>query len=90
LEDCFKILKDNPVQVDQKLESLFLGVSDTLKALLEQLSGPFGLSEEVANTLMSETEPVFQWLHEHLEQLVQKGGTAEIGDHAVSKPNTAD
>ncbi|RUR87801.1 hypothetical protein DSM107007_14710 [Nostoc sp. PCC 7120 = FACHB-418] len=90
LEDCFKILKDNPIQVDQKLESLFLGVSDTLKALLEQLSGPFGLSEEVANTLMSETEPVFQWLHEHLEQLVQKGGTAEIGDHTVSKPNTAD
>ncbi|MBD2255457.1 hybrid sensor histidine kinase/response regulator [Nostoc parmelioides] len=90
LEDCFKILKDNPIQVDQKLESLFLGVSDTLKALLEQLSGPFGLSEEVANTLMSETEPVFQWLHEHLEQLVQKGGTAEIGDYTVSKPNTAD
>src|SRR5689334_8477940 len=56
LEDCFKVLKENPIQVDQKLESLFLGVSDTLKALLEQLSGPFGLSEEVANTLMSETE----------------------------------
>ncbi len=40
LEDCFKVLKDNPVQIDQKLESLFLGVSDTLKSLLEHLSGP--------------------------------------------------
>ncbi|MBD2346375.1 hybrid sensor histidine kinase/response regulator [Anabaena subtropica] len=90
LEDCFKVLKENPIQVDQKLESLFLGVSDTLKALLEQLSGPFGLSEEVANTLMSETEPVFQWLHEHLEQLVQKGGAGEVGDHAVNQPNPAD
>ncbi|MBE9082595.1 response regulator [Tolypothrix sp. LEGE 11397] len=72
LEDCFKVLKENPIQVDQKLESLFLGVSDTLKALLENLSGPFGLSEETANTLMSETEPVFQWLNEHLELLVQQ------------------
>ncbi|MBW4564448.1 MAG: response regulator [Mojavia pulchra JT2-VF2] len=75
LEDCFKVLKENPIQVDQKLESLFLGVSDTLKALLENLSGPFGLSEEAANTLMSETEPVFQWLNEHLELLVQQGNS---------------
>ncbi|WP_341526753.1 response regulator [Nostoc sp. UHCC 0302] len=72
LEDCFKVLKEHPVQIDQKLESLFLGVSDTLKALLEHLSGPFGLSEDAANTLMSETEPVFQWLNEHLELLVQQ------------------
>ena len=75
LEDCFKVLKDNPIQVDQKLESLFLGVSDTLKVLLEHLSGPFGLSEDAANNLMSEAEPVFGWLHEHLELLVgQQGG----------------
>ncbi|MHC5937403.1 hybrid sensor histidine kinase/response regulator [Nostoc sp.] len=82
LEDCFKILKDNPVKIDEKLESLFLGVSDTLKALLEQLSGPFGLSEDAANTLMSETEPVFQWLYEHLELLVQQAnsGTASSPD----------
>ncbi|MEH2217351.1 MAG: Hpt domain-containing protein, partial [Nostoc sp.] len=73
LEDCFKVLKDNPVQIDQKLESLFLGVSDTLKSLLEHLSGPYGLSEDAANTLMSETEPVFQWLYEHLELLVEQG-----------------
>jgi chemosensory pili system protein ChpA (sensor histidine kinase/response regulator) len=72
LEDCFKVLKENPIQVDQKLESLFLGVADTLKALLENLSGPFGLSEETANTLMSETEPVFQWLNQHLELLLQQ------------------
>ncbi|MFN6440450.1 MAG: response regulator [Nostoc sp. DedSLP01] len=75
LEDCFKVLKEHPVQIDQKLESLFLGVSDTLKALLEHLSGPYGLSEETANTLMSETEPVFKWLNEHLEQLVEQGNS---------------
>ncbi|MBH8563632.1 response regulator [Nostoc sp. CENA67] len=73
LEDCFKVLKEHPVQIDQKLESLFLGVSDTLKSLLEHLSGPFGLSEEAASTLMSEAEPVFKWLNEHLDILVKQG-----------------
>ncbi|MBD2678507.1 MULTISPECIES: response regulator [Nostoc] len=83
LEDCFKVLKEHPVQIDQKLESLFLGVSDTLKALLEHLSGPYGLSEETANTLMSETEPVFQWLNEHLEQLVKQGNSGVAGSSAT-------
>jgi len=78
LEDCFKVLKEHPVQIDQKLESLFLGVSDTLKSLLEHLSGPYGLSEDAANTLMSETEPVFQWLNEHLELLVQQGNSGVV------------
>ncbi|MBW4611827.1 MAG: response regulator [Desmonostoc vinosum HA7617-LM4] len=84
LEDCFKVLKEHPVKIDQKLESLFLGVSDTLKALLEHLSKPFGLTEEAANTLMSEAEPVFQWLNQHLELLVHSNGA--IKQHA----NTAD
>ncbi|MEH2238147.1 hybrid sensor histidine kinase/response regulator [Nostoc sp.] len=95
LEDCFKILKDNPVKIDQKLESLFLGVSDTLKSLLEHLSGPFGLSEDAANTLMSETEPVFQWLYQHLELLVEQGknGVASSPDatelHTTSVENVS-
>ncbi|MBD2568010.1 response regulator [Anabaena lutea] len=76
LEDCFKVLKEHPVQVDQKLESLFLGVADTLRSLLDHLSSPFGLSDETANTLMSETEPVFEWLIQHLELLVQPGSSA--------------
>ncbi|MBE9005258.1 response regulator [Fortiea sp. LEGE XX443] len=80
LEDCFKVLKECPVRVDEKLESLFLGVADTLKALLENLSGPFGLSEEAANTLMSEAEPVFKWLNDHLELLVQKGNNGLADD----------
>ncbi|MBI1243093.1 hybrid sensor histidine kinase/response regulator [Umezakia ovalisporum] len=74
LEDCFKVLQEHPVQVDQKLESLFLGVCDTLKVLLEHLSEPFGLSEEAANNLILETESVFKWLHEHLELLVEQTG----------------
>ncbi|WP_026104143.1 response regulator [Anabaena sp. PCC 7108] len=82
LEDYFKILKEHSIKVDQKLESLFLGVSDTLKALLDHLGSPFGLSEETANTLMSETEPVFEWLNQHLQLLVQsEGRTAPIAEH---------
>jgi chemotaxis protein histidine kinase CheA/CheY-like chemotaxis protein len=88
LEDCFKVLKDNPVHIDQKLESLFLGVSDTLKSLLEHLSGPYGLSEDAANTLMSETEPVFQWLYEHLELLVQQGKSGVSSNPNVTQVHT--
>ncbi len=82
LEDCFKVLKEHPVQVDQKLESLFLGVSDTLKALLENLQGPFGLTDETANNLMSEAEPVFGWLNEHLDLLVKQGSGATTPIHS--------
>ncbi|BAY85778.1 multi-sensor signal transduction histidine kinase [Calothrix parasitica NIES-267] len=90
LEDCFKVLKDNPVKIDQKLESLFLGVSDTLKALLEHLSGPFGLTEETAETLMSEAEPVFGWLNEHLDRLVKKSpGESGVAESTNSKPAQA-
>ncbi|MEH2082998.1 MAG: response regulator [Nostoc sp.] len=89
LEDCFKVLKDNPVQIDQKLESLFLGVSDTLKSLLEHLSGPYGLSEDAANTLMSETEPVFQWLYQHLELLVEQGKSGVASSPDATEPTTS-
>ncbi|MBD0262260.1 MAG: response regulator [Tolypothrix sp. Co-bin9] len=87
LEDCFKILKEHPDQVDEKLESLFLGVSDTLKALLEHLTGPFGLTQEAANTLMSETDPVFKWLYEHLELLVQESGNQATIDIEITASN---
>ncbi|MBE9206373.1 response regulator [Nostoc sp. LEGE 06077] len=88
LEDCFKVLKEHPVRIDEKLESLFLGVADTLKALLEHLSGPYGLSEEAANTLMSEAEPVFKWLNDHLDLLVQKGHNGVADDsHTVIQPS---
>src|SRR6476469_692765 len=36
LEDSFKILKESPVKIDKKLESLFLRTSDALKELLER------------------------------------------------------
>ncbi len=90
LEDCFKVLKEHPTHVDQKLESLFLEVSDTLKALLDNLQGPFGLTEEFASQIMSKAEPVFQCLHEHLNLLVQQeGGTVKTagGDNWQKRQN---
>ncbi|MFB2838801.1 response regulator [Floridanema evergladense] len=70
LEDCFKLLEESPVQVDQKLESLFWQVFDALKELLEQLQGPFGLTEDVSNNVMSSVELVSSELRQHLEKLV--------------------
>ncbi len=70
LEDSFKILKECRVKVDQQLESLFLRIFDTLQGLLEQLSGPFGLTEELGEQMVRELEPVFQELNNHLGGLV--------------------
>ncbi|MBW4487127.1 MAG: response regulator [Trichocoleus desertorum ATA4-8-CV12] len=74
LEDCFKLLKECPIKVDQKLESLFLRVFDTLHELLEQLQGPFGLTEDTANGIMSGIEPIFTELTNHLEGLITQAG----------------
>ncbi|MEG5058998.1 response regulator [Microcoleus sp. A2-C5] len=70
LEDSFKVLKECSVKVDQQLESLFLRIFDTLQGLLEQLSGPFGLTEELGEQMVRELEPVFEELNRHLGGLV--------------------
>ncbi|NET28930.1 response regulator [Okeania sp. SIO1I7] len=68
LEDSFKILRETSIQVDNKLESLFLSVLDTLQELLEQLSNS-GLTEKEEKTKLEKLEPVFQDLEEHLDDL---------------------
>ncbi|MEG4234799.1 response regulator [Microcoleus sp. Pol11C3] len=82
LEDSFKVLKECSVKVDQQLESLFLRIFDTLQGLLEQLSGPFGLTEELGEQMVRELEPVFEELNGHL------GGLVGYGEHDVDE-NTA-
>ncbi|MCA1991930.1 MAG: Hpt domain-containing protein, partial [Coleofasciculus sp. S288] len=78
LEDCFKILKESSVQADQRLESLFLQVFDTLQALVEQLQTPLGLTDEIADSIMLDAEPVFEELNTHLEQLVRSAEGSEM------------
>lgn len=70
LEDAFKILRDETIEPDSTLESLFLKAYDILQDLLERLQGPFGLSEEEGEAIMKEAEPHFVELLNYIEQLV--------------------
>jgi chemotaxis protein histidine kinase CheA len=68
-EDCFKILKEHPVKIDQRLEDLFLKGFDTLKELIEALQSPFGLREEDAQQAVVASEPTFRELQAYLSTL---------------------
>ncbi|WP_404787913.1 response regulator [Altericista sp. CCNU0014] len=69
LEDYFKILKEHPVRVDAKIESLFLKVFDGLNVLTEELQSSLSLSEELSHQTLQSVEPVFDELQAHLAQL---------------------
>lgn len=75
-EDCFKILKEHPVKIDQRLEDLFLKGFDTLKELIEALQSPFGLREEDAQQAVFEAEPTFRELQAYLNKLIAGKSTA--------------
>ncbi len=74
LEDCFKIIRENPVDIDQTVESQFLKGYDTLKDLVERLQGPYGLREEEGEEIVENALPVFAELEANLNTLVN-GGT---------------
>ncbi len=75
LEDYFKVLREcQSIRVDQKIETLFFRIFDTLQALLDQLQGPFGLTDDKSSEIMSDVEPVFGLINEHLAVLVAKAG----------------
>ncbi|MGD1714198.1 Hpt domain-containing protein [Dapis sp. BLCC M172] len=74
LEDCFKIIRENPVDIDQTVESQFLKGYDTLKDLVERLQGPYGLREEEGEEIVENALPVFAELESNLNTLVS-GGT---------------
>jgi chemotaxis protein histidine kinase CheA len=92
LEDCFKILKENQVKVDQKIESLFLKGFDALAELLKLLQGPFGLRDEEGERVVQKVEPVFGQLQDYLNSLVRgreavkpndKAPDANFGDRVI-------
>ncbi|MGH2415426.1 MAG: Hpt domain-containing protein [Microcystaceae cyanobacterium] len=70
LEDGFKILKENEIPIEQKLESLFLGVYDVLQDLIEHLQSPFGLRDEEAESILERGEPTFVELQDYLNHLL--------------------
>ncbi|MEM6836774.1 MAG: response regulator [Cyanobacteria bacterium P01_C01_bin.120] len=88
LEDYFKDLKEAPTtQVDRDLETMFLQIFDGLQALLEELQGPFGLTEDKAQEVMADIEPVFDRLESHLNELVAMAPAA-APEPAVPVPAT--
>ena len=72
LEDCFKILRDQPVPVDQKLETLFLQGYDALKALVEELatSPTLSLRPEIVDSVLTGSAANFVALKEYLEEML--------------------
>lgn len=90
LEDYFKVLKECPeVEVDQKLESLFLALFDTLKELIEELEHSLCLTDSVVNNLMSKVEPVFTELNQHIALLVNQAGGDMQPDTVSTQPSSA-
>jgi chemotaxis protein histidine kinase CheA len=87
-EDYFKILKENPVRIDQKLEDLFLKGFDGLKALIDQLQSTFGLRDEEAEQIVKATEPVFAELGRYLNLLIN-GESTVAKQTATSTGNNA-
>jgi chemotaxis protein histidine kinase CheA len=75
LEDCLKLLKENPVQVNQQIETFFLAGLDALKELTDLMEGPFGFQEEAAQQVRQRVEPTFTQLEAYLKQLIS-GGSA--------------
>ncbi|URR36118.1 response regulator [Thermosynechococcus sp. HN-54] len=88
LEDYFKILREHPVTVDETLEQLFLQAFDALRELLDELQGPFGLTEETATATLNRVEPVFNQLQAHLSHLTQ--GTEAAPPVTVPSPPVAE
>lgn len=77
LEDHFKVLKENPIQVDRDMESLFLRAFDTLVELLDHLQSSFGLTDEIGDRILREAEPTFQALKDRLDLAMGGSGSPE-------------
>lgn len=85
LEDAFKILKENSLEVDQKLESLFLKAYDVLQDLVERLESAMELPDNEVAGIMQEAEPNFAELQSYLQEALSGRGKPA----AVAAPTAA-
>ncbi|MDY6802422.1 MAG: Hpt domain-containing protein [Cyanobacteriota bacterium] len=83
LEDCFKIIKDNPVDIDDNIESQFVKGYDVLKELVEKIQDPYGLRDEEGEGIVKAALPFFEDLENNLNSLIAGGKPAKGGG---SKP----
>ena len=90
LEDYFKLLKDNPIKIDRKVEDLFLRGFDEMKGLVEALQSPFGLRAEDGEQSLARSMPIFQELGNHLNLLIsgKKAESAVINPAAATQVGT--
>jgi len=78
LEDSFKILKDNPVDVDQKLETLFLNGYDHLQDLIDRLESSANFSDSDAVEILAQAESNFALLDQYLQQLLSGSSSVSV------------
>lgn len=69
-EDYLKLLRECPIAVDTRLQSLLIQIFDIEAALVHQVSKNFGLNTENANQIVSLAEPVFDELDAYLRVLI--------------------
>ncbi|MDR9405511.1 MAG: Hpt domain-containing protein, partial [Halothece sp. Uz-M2-17] len=93
LEDAFKVFREGTVNVDEKLESLFLSAFDVLKDLITRLESPDGLSEAQGKELVKGAESQFKELQQHLDAcadveavMADIGGSQAQGQAATPTP----
>ena len=82
LEDAFKLLKESSINVDQKLESLFLNGYDYLQDLVERLENSAEFSDEDALEILQQAESNFVILQKYLQDL-----NAGLSATAEAKPS---
>ena len=70
LEDYFKLLRECPIAIDVRLQSLLTEVFNILSALVYKVSKGFGLNAEDANQMLSLAEPIFDELDAYLRVLI--------------------
>lgn len=87
LEDAFKILREQKIPVDQKLESLFFGGFDVLQDLVEKLQGTFGLQDEEGAAIVESAEPNFVELQKYLTHLLEHGAPPQTRSVATAQPS---
>ena len=84
LEDAFKILQENTVNVDSKLESLFLSGFDVLQDLVGQLESPTGFQDDKAQEIFKAAEPRFTELQEYLSTSQVAGSASSVAAPAAA------
>lgn len=85
LEDSFKILKENQVDVDQKLETLFLTGYDYLQDLIERLESKSDFSDDDAIEILEQAESNFTVLQNYLQKLLSGStSTDNIPQHVTA------